>query len=382
MTPVYLLSTVLMIGYAAVFTLLAQMRNAFGFDETAVGALAAVAFFAGFIAQVGLSRYADAGYGRQMLQIGTLTAILGSVWMVFADSLWAWLLARMLLGFGAGCVRPCLRRLAFVRDPARAGETLGRLAAWEMVGFLIGPVLASVLFAGFGIRAPFIAVTVLLVLIVPFVFRVDVPGSDNPLPRVMSTLLKRPAMQSCIGVGIAFYMAVGVFDAIWAVFMADLGASQMFIGVTMSLFTLPMILVAPWGGRLATRRHVLNLITVTMSLAMLAMLCYGVLSSPWWMIAPLLIHALADAVGMPATQYAVGYASGENALAAGQGLFGAIGLVVAALASIGSGFVYQHWGVEVLWFGSVAVMVLAIGFAQWRGRGQPWQSADLVGENT
>ena len=37
-----------------------------------------------------------------------------------------WLvMARMLLGFGAGAVRPAMRRLAFVIEPGRAGEMLG-----------------------------------------------------------------------------------------------------------------------------------------------------------------------------------------------------------------------------------------------------------------
>ena len=48
-----------MSGYAAVFTLLAEMRASFSFSETAIGAIAGSAFLAGFLAQLLLSRRAD-----------------------------------------------------------------------------------------------------------------------------------------------------------------------------------------------------------------------------------------------------------------------------------------------------------------------------------
>lgn len=381
MIPLYALSTVLMIAYAAIFTLLAQLRAEFGFSEAAIGAIAGSAFLAGFAAQLGLSRFADAGHGNRLMRLGLLLTVTGLLWMCFATALWEWLAARTVLGFGAGCVRPAIRRLAFVRDPARAGETLGRLAAWEVVGFLIGPVTASLLFAQGGLRAPFLFVAAVTVVLAPFVLRVPVPGTSQPLPRAMLTLLRRRSMQACLAMGIAFYLAIGVFDAIWALFMADLGAGQLFIGVTMSLFTLPMLVVAPWAGRLAARRHVLNLVTVTMTCAMVAMLSYGFIESIWWICLPAAVHALVDAITMPAIQLAVGYASGENALAAGQGLFGATGLLVAAAASIGSGALYQVLGASGLWLAAGTAMAVSIAAAQLLGRSVQWH-ADMAASPT
>lgn len=373
MTPLYLLSSLLMVAYAAIFTLLAQLRAEFGFSEAAIGAIAASAFAAGFVAQLGLSRFADAGHGTILVRAGLALTIAGLVWMCFADQLWAWIAARTLLGFGAGCVRPGIRRLAFVRDPARAGETLGKLAAWEVFGFLVGPIVASLCYELYGVRAPFAFIAVATLTVVPVIWRVSIPGSAEVLPRSMRTLLRRPAMQSCIAMGIGFYLAIGVFDAIWAMFIADLGASQLFIGITMSAFTLPMLVVAPWAGRLAARRHVLNLVTVTLSIAMVSMLSYGFIDSLLWLFLPVIVHAVVDAVTMPALQLAVGYASGERALAAGQGLFGATGLVVAAAASLLSGALYQTLGAAGLWVVAAASMAVAVAIARWRGRGVDWR---------
>ena len=368
----YALSVVLMVGYASVFTLLAEIRNAFGFAESTIGLIAASAFAAGFVAQLGLSRLADVGFGAALLRGGLLVALLGAAWMIVAEALWEWLAARTLLGFGAGCVRPGVRRYLLVVDPGQAGKRLGTLAAWEMVGFLIGPLMASGLFALGGLRAAFLAVAVSLVLLVPVGWRLVIPAATNPTPRAMRTLLARPAMQACLLMGVAFYLAVGVFEAVWAVFFADLGASQWFIGVTMSVFTLPMIFIAPWAGGIAQRRHVLRLVTVTLGAAIACMLAYGVLTSIWWLCVPLAIHAVVDAVTMPATQLAVGYASGEGALAAGQGLFGATGLAVAALASLASGALYQSLGAFGVWWVSSVAMIVCLCLASLLGRGQDW----------
>ena len=361
-----------MSGYAAIFTLLAQLRSIYGFSEFEIGVITAAAFLAGFFAQISLSRLADLGRGPLLMRLGMVLSILGAGWMCIADSLAAWILARVLLGFGAGAVRPAMRRLAFVLNPNKAGEMLGRLAAWEMVGFLMGPIVASVLFEIGGISLPFYCLTAILFIVFPFVLKVDIPGSESPLRNPMRALIKRPAMQSCLALGVAFYLAVGAFDAIWALFISDLGASQLYIGVTMSLFTLPMIFIAPYAGGYAARQNLLLLLVKTLCVAMLMIISYAFIESIWWICLPLIIHAVFDAVSMPASQLAVGQASGEQALAAGQGLFGATGLVVAAAASLGGGYLYQTAGPSTVWLTVALAMALCLVFAYWRGRGSVW----------
>ncbi len=374
----YVLSAALMIAYAVVFTLLAEIRGNFGFSESAIGLIAASAFAAGFFAQLGLSPLADAGHGGALLRAGLAVSVVGMLWMVVASELWEWLASRALLGFGAGIVRPALRRYVMVLDPARAGSLLGTMAGVETAGFLIGPIIGSVLFALWGLRAPFMAITALLLLLTPMVWWMQIPASQHRTPRAVRTLLVRPAMQSALAMGIAFYIAVGVFEAVWAVYMADLGASQMFIGITLSIFTLPMIVIAPWGGALAQRSHVLNLMTVTLTVAMACMLGYGVVNSLWWLCVPLAVHAIVDAITMPAVQLAVGYASGEGALAAGQGLFGATGMAVATAASIASGVLYEHGGAFGLWSAAALTMLVFIIAGRLIGR----RVAVLSGQST
>lgn len=363
-----LLSAILMVGYGAIFSLLAEIRDAFGFSTAAIGLIGGSAFAAGFVAQLGLGRYADEGHGARMLQIGLALSALGTFWMIFADTLPQWLAARALLGFGAGCVRPAVRRVVLTADPANAGRAIGRLSAYETAGFLLGPVLASMLNAWAGLASIFVVLTALLVLLIPVVVRADIPGATNPSTGpVLRNLITRPAMQSCIAIGVAFWITVGVFEAIWAVFLTDLGASQIFIGLTMSLFGIPMIFISPRAGSLAQHRGPLRIASVSISVAIACMVLYGLFDSLWLLCAPLAIHAIADAYTMPASQLAVAQASGEGSLSAAQGLFGATGMAVATVTAVAGGALYQTLGPSGLWWISAGAMVICMIFSWWRG---------------
>lgn len=366
--PLFLMTAVLMIGYGAIFTLLAEIRNQFGFSNMGIGFIGGVAFIAGFVAQLGVGKLIDLGKGKLILRLGLMIAILGTSWMIVADTLAEWLIARGLFGFGSGCVRPAVRRLVMTINPEEVGRNMGRLSAYEMGGFLLGPIIASMLTAWLSMQLTFVVLTGLLVGMVPLVLKEDIPGAVNPdLAGIHLRLLSRPAMQSGLATGVAFYITVGVFEAIWAVFLSDLGASQMFIGLTMSFFVLPMIFIAPWAGALAHAHGPINITTISVGIAACCMLCYGVMDSIVLLCIPMAIHSIVDAFTMPANQLAVGMASGEDALATGQGLFGAVGMAVAAIAAVGGGIFYEYYGATMLWFASAFMMAGCLVYAWWRG---------------
>src|SRR5262245_65396369 len=130
--------------------------------------IGAAGFAAGFFAQAFLSRFADRGHLRTLLGGGIGVALLGLAGMIAAERLWEFVAARVLLGLGAGSVGPAVRRIAVTRDPARAGHALGWVGVFEIGGFLLGPVLASLLDRFWGLRAPFVALVALLIKIGPF----------------------------------------------------------------------------------------------------------------------------------------------------------------------------------------------------------------------
>ena len=364
----YALTAVLMVGYGAIFSLLAEIRNTFGFSATGVGFIGAAAFISGFIAQLGLSRYADLGYGSLMMKAGLLFCIGATAWMVFADSLPEWIASRGALGFGAGMVRPAIKRLVFIDNPANAGYALGVLAAYETAGFLIGPVIAAFVNTWFGLSETFVLLTILLVIVFPLVVGVHVPAAKTPPGKaILLELIKLPAMQSCLAMGAAFWITMGVFEVIWAIFLSDLGATQIFIGLSMSLFGLPMVFISPRAGSLAQRRGPLRVAILSIGVAILCMFSYGFIDNIWVICIPLCIHAIADAFTMPATQFAVARASGEDAIASGQGLFGAIGMLIAAVTASAGGLLYDLSGASGLWWISASAMIVLMLIAWWRG---------------
>lgn len=364
----YALTVVLMVGYGAIFSLLAEIRNTFGFSATGVGFIGAAAFISGFIAQLGLSRYADLGYGSLMMKAGLLFCIAATAWMVFADSLPEWIASRGALGFGAGMVRPAIKRLVFIDNPANAGYALGVLAAYETAGFLIGPVIAAFVNTWFGLSETFVLLTILLIIVFPLVVGVHVPAAKTPPGKaILFELIKLPAMQSCLAMGAAFWITMGVFEVIWAIFLSDLGATQIFIGLSMSLFGLPMVFISPRAGSLAQRRGPLRVAILSIGVAILCMFSYGFIDNIWVICIPLCIHAIADAFTMPATQFAVARASGEDAIASGQGLFGAIGMLIAAVTASAGGWLYDLSGASGLWWISASAMIVLLLIAWWRG---------------
>lgn len=364
----YWLTAALMVGYGAIFSLLAEIRDVHQLTSSGIGFIGAAAFASGFVAQLFLSRFADIGYGSRMLQTGLLICIVSSGAMVFADTLFEWIGSRGALGFGAGLIRPAIRRFIVLFDPVRAGRTLGIVTAYETAGFLVGPVIAALLNTTLGLHATFVVMTLLLVMFIPFVVQAVIPATETPPPpRIMRVLLAKPEMQACLAMGVAFWITIGVFEAIWAVFLSDLGASQIFIGLTMSLFGLPMILISPLAGDMAQKRGSLNIAIFSITAAIICMLTYGLTDSIWLLCLPLAIHAVADAYSMPAIQVAITQASGTDAIAAGQGLYGATGMAVGAITAALAGVIYQEAGSVGLWWSSAGVMAVLMMFAWWRG---------------
>ncbi|CAB4340285.1 unannotated protein [freshwater metagenome] len=373
MILLFLLTALMSLGYGSVFTLLADIRDKFGFTDGQVGLIAFAGLFTGVLSQLFLARYSDRGYAVVMMRVGIAAAAFGMLWMVFATSLWQWIAARLLLGLGSGMVGPAIRRVIIARDPQRVGANLGRQTAFDVAGFVLGPALAAGLAQLFGLRAPFIVLTVVYVLAVFLVGKVttaaDAAASEISTAKRFS-LIRLPAMQSALFAAIAFYLTIGMFEALWSILLRDQGAATWLIGVTLSVFTIPMIVFAPMGGALAQRIGPIRVVTVSITVAAIATCLYGFL--PLWLLVVISgIHAIADAYTMPANQVAVAVSSPPDQLAAGQGLLGATGLAIAAASALIGSAVYDSYGRGSIFAGTAVLMMICLVLARWRWNAQP-----------
>lgn len=356
-------------GYGSVFTLLAEFRNQFGFSESQLGLIASAGFFAGFAAQVGLAPLADRGRTPQMIRFGVALAAVGMFGLVIADELWMFVGSRIVFGLSTGAVAPAMRRLLITRDPDAVGTTLGRLTAFDITGFVLGPALAAVMVELGGIRLPFIVLVGANLLLLVWVGRLDLrtPPGDG-IRRPTLPLLRIPRIQSAMFAGVAFFLTLAYFEATWALLLDDNGAETWLIGLSLSLFTIPMILLAPRGGRLAQERGHASVVGWSISVAAVCTLAYGWIDVLWALLAISLVHAIADAFTMPANQVAVATATPPEQLAAGQGLFSAAGTLTSGIVAYGAGALYEAEGPKLLFTSASIVMMVFLALSLFRHR--------------
>jgi len=357
----FIVTALMSIGYGIVFTLLADIRDQFDFSDGDVGLIAFAGFASGFTSQIFLSRFADRGHTALMVRIGIGVAAASMLWMVFATDLWQWVGGRLLFGLGTGMVAPAIRRVVIERDPARVGANLGRQTAFDVGGFVLGPLIAAVLAQLIDLRAPFLFLFVTYVCVFVLIGRINLSsGPQNTNHRGLGSLIAQPAMQSALASAIAFYLTIGMFEAIWAILLRDLEAPTWLIGVTLSTFTLPMIFLASRGGALAQSRGPIRILTISITVAAACTFVYGI--APLWLVIVVSgLHASADAFTMPGNQVAVAMSTPSDPLATGQGLLGATGLAVAGLAALGGSALYGSFGrFSVFTTTSVLMMVFVL----------------------
>lgn len=360
--PYYVVTAVLIMGYGSVLTLLAEFRNQFGFSETQLGIITAAGFLAGFVAQIALAPLADRGRTAQMIPAGVALAAVSMFGMVWATQLWAFVSARVLFGFSAGAVSPAMRRLIITRDPENVGQNLGRLTAVEISGFVLGPASAAAMVELGGLRVPFIALGVANVVMLLWVSRLDLQTSANGGTEYKTwPLLKMPKIQAALLAGVAFYLTIAYFETTWAVLLDDLGAETWLVGVSLSLFTVPMIVLAPTGGRLTQKLGHSTIVGKSITAAAVCTALYGWIDLLWPVLLISLVHAVADSFTLPANQVAIATASPPEQVAAGQGLFSGIGTLVSGMVALVAGFLYETTGPKVLYTtAAIAMMVLLV----------------------
>jgi DHA1 family inner membrane transport protein len=360
----YLLGGVLSAGNGAVFALLPELQDDHGLPTWSLGTIAAAAFAAGLASQLALARYADRGHARLMLAVGGALACTGFVATGFGTELWQLIAARGMAGLGIGMVFPAARKVLVTLNPHAVGQTLGRFLAVDIGGFVLGAPIAAAIAEVGGIELAFGSLAAVGAVCLPVVLRRPLP----PMPaieaasanrRVLRQLLGRRQLRAGLSLGVATFGAIGVFDTIWARYLKDLGASPIFIGVTLACFGLPMAALAGRGGRMADHRGPLRVGIVGVALSVPMMSAYGQTGMLALLTILAIVHSVVDAVNMPATQAAVASQCAPHEIAAGQGLLSGVQMSTAALSALGVAPLYGRFGPGPTFLVTGAVMAAA-----------------------
>lgn len=372
--PYYLIVFGMAAGLACVVTLLAEFRNNLGFSEFSIGASVAGGLGAGFIAALTLGPQADRGRAPLMLRSGLLLGLAGLIVMAVATDFWLFMLGRVLMGLAFGVAQPATRRTVIVADPQNLGRNVGRLGAFDVAGFVVGPAAAAALNAIGGFRAPFWFMAVFLALLIPTAWRAQSDTAAKDVTRQpLSDLLKHRQLLGACSVVSAYFVFIGAFESVWILDMDNRGASQWQIGVTVTCIALPIAVLAPWGGGLAqrygSRKWALAMITTCSIFNALFGLVPGLLA----LILLTIGCGFAEGIGFPSGTILVSSSVPQSRQAAAQGLASAIEVGTAAIAALGLAAVYASAGHTAAYLTASATMLvlLTVGWKLTAGIGGP-----------
>ena len=370
--PYYLIVFGMAAGLASVVTLLAEFRNNLGFSEFSIGASVAGGLGAGFIAALTLGPQADRGRAPLMLRSGLLLGLAGLIVMAVATDFWLFMLGRVLMGLAFGVAQPATRRTVIVADPQNLGRNVGRLGAFDVAGFVVGPAAAAALNAIGGFRAPFWVMAIFLALLIPTAWRAQSDTAAKDVTRQpLSDLLKNRQLLGACSVVSAYFVFIGAFESVWILDMDNRGASQWQIGVTVTCIALPIAVLAPWGGGLAQRygprKWALAMITTCSIFNALFGLVPGLLA----LILLTIGCGFAEGIGFPSGTMLVSSSVPQSRQAAAQGLASAIEVGTAAIAALGLAAVYASAGHTAAYLTASAIMfvLLTVGWKLTAGIG-------------
>ena len=345
-----------------IFPLLAGLQEEHGLPTWGLGLISGATFAFGLLAQLLLSPQADRGRARGLLGAGLALTAAALLWFALGTELWEFVAARSLSGLALGCFLPAARAIAATADPARVGRNLGRLASAELGGFIAGPVFGSTLVDRFGLDAPFVVLAGLAGVGLVGVTACRLPDVRGPRAAVGQRswpLLRRRSVLAAALMSLSLYLPVGVYDALWARYLDDRGASTAFIGASLALYGLPFVALASLGGRLADRHGPVPAVAGGLVVIVPTTFLYGTLSSPGAIVLVAILEAVGQAAAVPGAQAAMARAC-PGRVAAGQGLAGAVNLAGAGVAAVAAPPLYEAAGPAAV-FGVVAALMAGLG---------------------
>lgn len=377
------------VGIGVLFPLLARIQSARHLPTYGLGLMSSASFFASLAGQLGVARHLDGRRARPVLLAALVLASVAPLWFALGTDLWSLTASRALGGIAYGVVMPAALRAGTAGVPAaERGGRLGLLSSAQMAGIVLGPLAGVGLYSIGGLSLPFEAVAgaqvVILVALLAVPGAGTVPEADaadrdeQPVrrPRVTS-----PAVVAVLLIAVAAQLPNGLYDALWSRLLTDRGASTVLIGLSLALFGIPFVILAPIGGRLANRRAPLVWAAGGLIVASAFMASYGVVTIPALIVVLGVFESCAQAIVVPGGYAATASVFPDRLAATGQGWFSGAGTAAAGLAAIVAAPAYAAFGPGPVFAGGAATSALcaALGVVVWRRRAPAEAPVDRAG---
>ena len=356
------LSASLSAGYGVLFTIVGDYRDVYGISARSIGWIIGVGFFAGFLSQMLIAPIGDRGFARRLVLVGVVVNALGLVLMGIGDDTPTIMAGRIISGLAIGSATPAIRRIIVVGDPTNLGRNLGRLIAADVFGFALGPAVSAVLVGPFGLAAPFFVIAGVSLVLVAATLRIKVNESIGSTRRRLAVdLLRIRSFAGAVVLGGTTFVMIGAFDALWDLVHTDLGTANWMANLGISLFAVPLIILGPIGGKLAQRTGPFRLAASGLLGAACFMAAYGFLPSGGWIFTFAMGHALVDGLTIAASGVAVGMTIPDDRQAGAQGVLGAAQALMAGIAAVVTGILYESSGRTAAYVTAAVAMVVLVG---------------------
>lgn len=356
-------------SFMVVFPLLPDLQERANISTSQLGWVAAAGFVAALIAQLLIAPHADRGRERLVIGGAIVTMALSTLVYAFGNSV-AWFIAgRLGAGLAYGAFVPAAIGLIVRHLPDRRGERIGRLQSLELAGMAVGPLFAVLGKMAFGVEVTLVAASVLTIVCgFPVLTTRWEPqptsacDGDHPQDSLVrgAFLLRHRSVAASALVVTAFMVPMGAYDALYPLYLTDLGAPDWLLGLALMAFAVPAVLMASWAGRYIDRvgpftaaaRGGLANIAVIMS--------YGVVRAPFVVVAIGLFESGGQTLVGAAGATAMGWAVPGRRAATAQGVGEAVGTVAAAVVAAMAAPLYAAGGAPALFTVTAALTSVAL----------------------
>ena len=225
-----------------------------GASYSLVGVVVASALVAQALGQWPAGRLAERVGRREMMVAGLVVAAAASIALVLPVST-GWLVAlRFVQGLGFAAALPAeMAAVADVVPPSQLGRAYGWVSAAQQGGLIVGPAIGGLL-AVFGRWTVFpvtggalLAAAIFVAVTLPKSVREEGAGS-----MITTALLGRSragvAVRAVVILSIGLGLMIGIYDVVWSLFMRNLGAADPVIGLSFTLFAVPLLIATPLAG--------------------------------------------------------------------------------------------------------------------------------------
>jgi DHA1 family multidrug resistance protein-like MFS transporter len=248
---------VMFTGVAAIFPIAPLYVAAHGGGSVVIAMFIAGPLLANTVVQVPAGRLCDR-IGRRPLLIGArvVFAVFSIGLFIDAGPLWLLTILRLLQGASSGAYVPALRAaLTDLSDETTRGRRFAQLQACEMVGLLVGPLLGGSvalwrLSGVFGVAGLAVLAGVIPMIRVPETAPRRAQSAPAE-PRFAWWRLRGVIVPSLALAALGTLFAM--YDVVWPQYLSARGYGPFVIGLSISVFAVPILLLAQPAGRLADR---------------------------------------------------------------------------------------------------------------------------------